>query len=56
METMTPYLLVFAGAGVGGLLRHVLNLAFARALGTEFPWGTLIINVTGSLAMGLTTM
>lgn len=47
------YLIVFLGGGVGAALRHGINLAAARGLGTAFPYGTLIINVTGSLMMGL---
>lgn len=47
------YLIVFLGGGVGAALRHGINLAAGRALGTAFPYGTLIINVTGSLVMGL---
>jgi CrcB protein len=47
------YLIVFLGGGVGAALRHGINLASARSLGTAFPYGTLIINVTGSLLMGL---
>ncbi len=46
-------LLVFLGAGIGGALRHGVNVASARAFGTGFPAGTLIVNVLGSLAMGL---
>lgn len=46
-------LLVFLGAGIGGALRHGVNVASARAFGTGFPAGTLIVNVVGSLAMGL---
>jgi fluoride exporter len=52
MHTLAGYLIVFVGAGVGGALRHGLNVAF-RALGSEFPYGTLFINVVGALAMGL---
>ena len=50
---MQAYLIVFFGAGCGGCLRHTINLLAARLLGTGFPFGTFIINVTGSLVMGL---
>jgi fluoride exporter len=50
---MNAIVLVFAGAGLGGVLRHLVNLACARACGTAFPWGTLAVNVAGSLVMGL---
>ena len=47
------YLIVFLGAGIGGALRHGVNLTAARLLGTSFPYGTLTVNVVGSLAMAL---
>jgi fluoride exporter len=47
------FLIVFLGGGLGSALRHGINIVAARAFGTEFPYGTLIINVLGSLAMGL---
>jgi CrcB protein len=47
------YLIVFLGGGVGAALRHGVNLAAARLLGTSFPFGTLTVNVVGSLLMGL---
>ena len=47
------YLIVFLGGGIGAMLRHGVNVAAARVLGTNFPFGTLAVNVTGSLVMGL---
>lgn len=47
------YLIVFVGGGIGAALRHGVNLAAARLLGTHFPYATLIENVTGSIVMGL---
>jgi fluoride exporter len=47
------FLIVFFGGGLGAALRHGINIISARAFGTDFPYGTLIINVLGSLAMGL---
>src|SRR4030095_13846491 len=47
------YLLVFVGGGLGASLRHLINVACARCMGTGFPWGTFIINITGSTVMGL---
>jgi CrcB protein len=51
---MGPYLIVFAGAGIGGSLRHAVNMAASR-LGLAFPWGTFAVNVAGSFLMGLLT-
>ncbi len=47
------YLIVFIGAGVGGALRHGVNIASTRLLGLGFPYGTFIVNVVGSFFMGL---
>ena len=47
------YLLVCIGGGLGASLRHAVNVLCARFLGTAFPWGTFIINITGSTVMGL---
>jgi fluoride exporter len=49
---MISYLLVFLGAGIGGSLRHAVNLGCARYCGIAFPWGTLAVNVVGSFVMG----
>ena len=50
---MKSYLLVFLGAGAGGMTRHAVNVGCGRLCGTEFPWGILVVNVTGCLLMGI---
>lgn len=52
MRTLLGYLVVLAGAGLGGALRHGVNRA-GMQLALPLPWSTLFINITGSLAMGL---
>jgi CrcB protein len=47
------YLIVFLGGGLGAALRHGVNLAVARLLGSAFPYATMFENVSGSLVMGL---
>ncbi|MEP9367080.1 fluoride efflux transporter CrcB [Xanthobacter sp. VNH20] len=54
---MFPALLVFVGAGLGGLVRHLFNLAGLRLLGlVDFPYVTMFINVLGCFIMGLATI
>lgn len=45
--------LVFLGAGIGGVLRHGVNLVSLKWLGAPFPYGTMAINILGSGVMGL---
>jgi CrcB protein len=47
------YLLVFIGGGLGSSLRHTVNIVCPRLLGSAFPYHTFIINITGSIVMGL---
>jgi fluoride exporter len=47
------YLLVFLGGGLGASLRHAVNVTCAKCIGTAFPYGTFIINISGSTVMGL---
>jgi CrcB protein len=50
---VTSYFLVFFGGGLGATLRHLVNVTCARCIGTGFPYGTFIINISGSTVMGL---
>jgi CrcB protein len=43
---------VTLGSALGGLARYGLSGVVARAFGETFPWGTLVVNVTGSLLIG----
>lgn len=47
------YVIVFIGAGIGGMLRHGINTLGLRLAGADFPYATMTINILGSLAMGL---
>jgi CrcB protein len=45
--------LIFLGAGLGGVARYWMSNGVHVLLGREFPYGTLIVNVSGSFLMGL---
>lgn len=49
---MQNYLWVAVGSALGGVARYWCSLVAARLLGETFPWGTLIVNVVGSLIIG----
>jgi CrcB protein len=40
------------GAAAGGVSRFYLTVAMQQRFGDGFPWGTLLINITGSLLLG----
>jgi fluoride exporter len=45
-------LLVLAGGGLGALSRWGVSLLAAGLFGSKFPWGTLIVNLTGCFLIG----
>lgn len=45
-------LYIAAGSALGGVMRYVVGFAIQQRAGVEFPLGTLIINITGSLLLG----
>ena len=49
---MTRILAIAAGGAAGALLRYWTSMAVHTRLGTAFPYGTLTVNVIGSLLMG----
>jgi fluoride exporter len=52
VRLLTQILLVAVGSAIGGLARWGVTLGAARLLKTDFPWGTLFINLSGSLFLG----
>ncbi|MEQ5803739.1 CrcB family protein [Halomonas sp. H10-9-1] len=50
---MLELLSVLLGGGLGGMARLALGNAVGRRLGAQLPWGTLAVNLSGALAMGL---
>lgn len=51
-KTWITAALIFLGSGSGGLVRYILGSAIQNWSSSVFPWGTLIVNVTGCLVMG----
>ena len=50
---MDRYLLVAVGSALGGMARFWLTQMGAVWWGAEFPWGTLVINLVGSVVIGM---
>lgn len=50
---MTRLLLVCLGGAIGSGARYLTALAAASLLGVGYPWGTLLVNVGGSLLIGI---
>jgi CrcB protein len=49
---MMLYLLIALGGALGSVARFAISGFVANHFGTTFPWGTFIINVTGSFIIG----
>ncbi|UIJ73696.1 fluoride efflux transporter CrcB [Aurantimonas sp. HBX-1] len=45
--------LVAAGSAAGGMARFFVSGLVARTAGEMFPWGTMVVNVSGAFAIGL---
>ncbi len=51
--TWTAVLLVALGSAIGGVARYGVGEWMAFHCGTDFPWGTLAVNIAGSFLIGL---
>ena len=50
---LTPVLLVALGGALGAVARFLVGALVARRLGNEWPWGTLLINLSGCFLIAL---
>lgn len=48
-----PYFWIALGAAIGGMGRYGLSAVIANWIGATFPWGTLIVNITGCFIIGI---
>lgn len=44
---------VAVGGAIGSVLRYLSNVGAMRLIGPGFPWGTVLVNIVGSFAMGV---
>lgn len=52
MPSLKLYLVVLIGSALGGLARFVLSGLIGAQFGETFPWGTIVVNITGSFVIG----
>jgi len=50
---ISNFMMVIIGGGLGALCRHIVSLAEIKYLGTNFPIGTLLVNMTGCFLIGV---
>jgi CrcB protein len=53
MITLDKWLLVMLGGSLGAASRYGVSLLSARLLGTQFPYGTMLVNLAGCFLIGL---
>jgi len=51
--SLSQILYIAIGGAIGAVLRYLASTAVYALLGRGFPYGTLVVNVLGSLAMGV---
>lgn len=50
---MTQVFAIAAGGALGALMRYWVSSGVYQLTGRGFPWGTLVVNILGSLLMGV---
>jgi CrcB protein len=51
---LQKYLLIAAGGGLGSIARYWVGSTISGRMGTRFPYGTLVINITACVLIGFT--
>jgi fluoride exporter len=51
-DSMLAYVWVALGGALGTTARYWLSGVVARSVGETFPWGTMVINISGSFVIG----
>ena len=49
---MISYIAIFIGGGIGAVLRYLITFLSNKIFGSEYPYGTFIINIIGCLFLG----
>ena len=49
---MVSYIWIAVGSALGGVARYWCSGVAARLVGETFPWGTIVVNITGSFIIG----
>jgi CrcB protein len=50
---MLMIMAIAGGGALGAVLRHFVNNAVTHLTGGDFPWGIFLVNITGSVLMGI---
>lgn len=53
MQACKEIIAIMIGGGAGATCRHLINIYLHRLAGTALPYGTITVNLTGSLCIGL---
>ena len=53
LQKIAPFLWISLGAVLGANLRYLVGRGMAQLLGAGFPYGTLVVNIGGSFAIGI---
>lgn len=50
---MITYFWIAIGSALGGMARFAVSSTFAKVVGEAFPWGTLVVNISGCFLIGI---